>query len=116
MKFLITENQILNLFSQFMKQYNWKAWDYSDGELEVYDGNSGKRIFYTALYSEPSDEEESEYTLQINSHFFHNVLYQFFGETLDPWMIATWFNNEFNTNCVSFDFFNIDNDNEEEEF
>jgi len=114
MKFLITENQILNLFTQFMKQYDWKVWDYSDDEITVYDGNPGKKVFYTTLYSEPTDEEESEYTLQINSEFFDNVLYQFFGEALSTWDLVKWFNNEFTTNCVSFDFFSLDN--EEEEF
>lgn len=112
MKFLIKENQILNLFSQFMKQYDWKVWDYSDNEISVYNGCPGKRVFYTTLYSEPSDVEESEYTLQINSDFFRNTLYQFFGETLDPWMIVKWFNEEFKTNCVSFDYFKIDEDND----
>lgn len=112
MKFLIKENQIHNLFSQFMKQYDWKVWDYSDDEISVYNGYPGKRVFYTTLYSEPSDVEESEYTLQINSDFFRNTLYQFFGETLDPWMIVKWFNEEFKTNCVSFDYFKIDEDND----
>jgi len=115
MKYIITENQILNLLSQFMKQYDWKAWDYSDDEISVYDGYPGKRIFYTTLYEE-LDIEESEYTLQINSHFFHNVLYQFFGETLDPWDVVKWFNEEFKTNCVTFDFFSLDDDNEHLEF
>jgi hypothetical protein len=113
MKFLITENQILNLFAQFMKQYDWKVWEYSDDEITVHDGNTGKRVFYTTLYSEPTDEEESEYTLQINSEFFDNVLYQFFGEALSTWDLVKWFNNEFTTNCVSFDFFSLDNDEEE---
>jgi hypothetical protein len=33
---------------------------------------------------------------------------------LSTWDLVKWFNNEFTTNCVSFDFFSLDN--EEEEF
>lgn len=111
MKFLLTENQIEDLFSQYMKQYKWYAWDVTgDDDLMVYDGPHGKKIFYITYYGLDLGAGEDEYSLIINREFFTDVLYLFFGDVLDPWMVVKWFNNEFKTNCVTFDFFDPDDD------
>ena len=110
MKYIILENQISTLFSQFMKQYDWKVWDYSDDEISVYNGYPGKRVFYTSVYNAPPDVEETEYTLYINYWFFNDILYGMFGNTINPWTIVRWFNDEFDSNCVTFEFFKLEDD------
>jgi hypothetical protein len=113
MKYIITEDRMNDLVSQFLDQYDWYAWDSTgDGDLAVYDTLDDKKLFYTGYYGDSADTGESEYSLKINRDFFDNTLNQFFGKVLDPWSIVKWFNDKFQINCVSFDFF----DSEDEEF
>ena len=109
MKYILKENQVESLFKQFMNQYDWKVWNYSDNEISVYTGAPGKRVFYTQVYDDSSDIDETEFTLKINVSFFHTIL-NFFGDLISPWEIIEWFNDEFNSNCVTFDFYKFEDE------
>ena len=105
MKYIITENRINEIFIKFMNQYDLRPWDSTgDGDLSVYDEDD-KKIFYTNYYGDDPDTGKPEFSLNINSNFFFNTLYGFFGDTLDPLMLVEWFSNKFKMDCVTFDYF-----------
>jgi hypothetical protein len=111
MKYIITENKMTKLVSMFLDHYDWYAWDSTgEGDLSVYDKGDDKKLFYTGYYGDSPETGESEYTLKINIIFFDTVLIRFFGESINPWDIVKWFNNKFDINCVTFDFFDPEND------
>lgn len=107
MKYIISESRFKQMVYKFLDQYDWKVWDYSDLEISVYTGIKGNRVFYTSLYNEPPDAPEEEFTLRIEKNFY-SELEGFFGEHITPWMLVEWFNEKFNVNCVTFDWYVLD--------
>lgn len=104
MKYIISENRLSGLFTQFMNKYDLQSVGPRRRGLSVYNEDN-KKIFYTVYYGDDPDTGKPEFSLKINSDFFFNTLYSFFGDTLDPWMLVDWFSNKFKMDCVTFDYF-----------
>jgi len=121
MKFIINESKINSLVEKYLNSFDWKVWNYSDDEVSVYDGYPGKRVFYTSSVDNPrhryrTDNDKKEYILHI-SDSFDQKFKGFFGFGTKPWFLIKWFNEKFNSNCVTFRYEVFPNDTSgDEEF
>lgn len=109
MKYIISESRLKETIYKFLDQYDWKVWDYSDSEISVYTGFPGRRVFFTKLYNTPPDVPEDEFILKIEIDFY-SELEGFFRDHITAWILIEWFNEKFNSNCVTFDWFRLDSD------
>ena len=119
LKFIVENNRMDTLVSQYLNFQDWYTWDIGDGEFNVADNDrNDKNLFwFRKRFSSTVPEHEFD-VLYINDYLVAKIMKLFGMETnLAIKSIINWFNQEYDTELTikDFEWMETDDDEEEEE-
>ena len=117
LKFIVENNRMDTLVSQYLNSQDWYTWDIGDGEFNVADNDrNDKNLFwFRKQFSSTVPEHEFD-VLYINDYLVAKIMKLFGMETnLAIKSIINWFNQEYDTELTIKDFEWMETDDEEEE-
>ena len=120
LKFIVENNRMDTLVSQYLNSQDWYTWDIGDGEFNVADNDrNDKNLFwFRKQFSSTVPEHEFD-VLYINDYLVAKIMKLFGMETnLAIKSIINWFNQEYDTELTikDFEWMETDDDEEEEEY
>ena len=117
LKFIVENNRMDTLVSQYLNSQDWYTWDIGDGEFNVADNDrNDKNLFwFRKQFSSTVPDHEFD-VLYINDYLVAKIMKLFGMETnLAIKSIINWFNQEYDTELTIKDFEWMETDDEEEE-
>jgi len=120
LKFIVENNRMDTLVSQYLNSQDWYTWDIGDGEFNVADNDrNDKNLFwFRKQFSSTIPDHEFD-VLYINDYLVAKIIRLFGMETnLAIKSIINWFNQEYDTELTikDFEWMETDDDEEEEEY
>ena len=105
LKFIVENNRMDTLVSQYLNSQDWYTWDIGDGEFNVTDGYEGKTKFRFRIVSSSTVPDLSFDTIYINDSVITQIMKLFGMESNDATKsIINWFNKKYNKNLTIEDF------------
>ena len=119
LKFIVENNRMDTLVSQYLNSQDWYTWDIGDGEFNVADNDrNDKNLFwFRKQFSSTIPEHEFD-VLYINDELVAKIIKLFGMETNSAIKsIINWFNQEYDTELTikDFEWMETDDDDDEEE-
>ena len=111
LKFIVENNKMNTMISQYLNSQDWRTWDIGDGEFNIADGEFGKDLFRFRV----------QHSSKVPDHEF-NVIYiedglvtkinNLFGLGIEDSIISiiNWFNEKYDKNLTRDDFEWLDSD------
>jgi hypothetical protein len=111
LKFIVENNKMDTMISQYLNSQDWRTWDIGDGEFNIADGEFGKDLFRFRV----------QHSSKVPDHEF-NVIYiedglvtkinNLFGLGIEDSIISiiNWFNEKYDKNLTRDDFEWLDSD------
>ena len=111
LKFIVENNKMDILVSQYLNSQDWRTWDIGDGEFNVADGEFGKDLIRFRIQSS-STVPDHEFNVIYLEDGLVTKINNLFGLGIEDSIISiiNWFNKEYDKNLTRDDFEWLDSD------